>query len=385
MQINTLSLGKTNTRNIKNLSPFNLISENQISFPVERWEYINTFLLNTSCCIVKQDSTIIIEFDNESLPSEYYEEELPFGNSKTKIAVQQFSQNELMKQQLHNASLFSFNFEEWYAGLSALKVKTKLGKQYQILPDVCFIPLKSNQITFLRRCIKKKLWYVSNYNDEEKEFISQIENKINQMIQLFNQSNQYENGFFVRMSGHSPKDVNKSLNVHSGEDVMDILLRSDRIVIDLEILRKFLYCNKYQNIILIPWNTKMKTEMEFRCFVYNGNLTAISQYEYTECFEFLQQCENLEIILNSIQLFFNQISNGVRFYSYVFDVFLYKDETDDDWFVNLIELNPFFGDLSSGSCLFDWEDDSNILCSTSNKTTLRVKKNEKEILEITSN
>jgi len=55
--------------------------------------------------------------------------------------------------------------------------------------------------------------------------------------------------------------------------------------------------------------------------------------------------------------FHEQIKLFVPYQSYVFDVF-FNPETNRMY---MIECNPFFGDLTSGSCLFDWIKDHQLI------------------------
>ena len=99
---------------------------------------------------------------------------------------------------------------------------------------------------------------------------------------------------------------------------------------------------------------------EFRVFVYNNHITAISvQFLYTENKLFSKK-NNEEIItlVKDINNFFN---NNIKdkLYSmvnYTFDLVLLDDST-----FYFIELNSFGKDYSAGSALFHWINDSEII------------------------
>ena len=372
----------TNTKNLPQFCPYKIVDKEIIEMDLDRWEYVYSFILDIGICSFRQNRKVKLIVEENSLPLELEEQEAPFGKSKSNVAVQKLSTAEYLIQQLRIASLWSFNFEEWYPGVASVSSVTNITlREYNIIPDVCFIPLNAEKITFIRRCLKKKLWYVSPFSSEEKERIEELERYITERMTRF--SNGKFDEFFFRMSGHSPKDVPLSLKVKDGKDVMNLMLRSGRILIDLDMLRKFLIRAKYQNIILLPWNSNMNSEMEFRCFVYEGVLTAISQYEYAQVYESLQNHEFLKTISESITFFHKKISSSIKFNSYVFDVFLSPviKESKKEYFVYLIELNPFSGDLSSGSCLFDWEDDKNIILNSKTKNPIvRIRVDEKTAL-----
>jgi len=93
-----------------------------------------------------------------------------------------------------------------------------------------------------------------------------------------------ENGYFLRMSGHSPKDVPKPLRVFNVDDMIDLVVRSERVLLDLEFISQFWYPGKSLNFILLPWIV-IESFLEFRCFVKLKKLNCISQYNFTESFE----------------------------------------------------------------------------------------------------
>jgi hypothetical protein len=90
-----------------------------------------------------------------------------------------------------------------------------------------------------------------------------------------------------------------------------------------------------------------------------------------DIFDELQSPKILWSVREAILNFHENTCATVPYASYVVDYFLEKieisqaSESSDsgDFFfrVHVIECNPFGGDLSSGSCLFDWEADRNLL------------------------
>lgn len=100
-------------------------------------------------------------------------------------------------------------------------------------------------------------------------------------------------------------------------------------------------------------------EKEFRCFVSNGKLTAVSQYDYDCFFPRLQNQEFCTAIVTSINDFVVRYALTVfkAYQSMVMDVLV--DLEDDNFGVTLIELNPF-DDMTDGA-LFHWSKDANII------------------------
>lgn len=102
------------------------------------------------------------------------------------------------------------------------------------------------------------------------------------------------------------------------------------------------------------WIDNLKAEEEFRGFVYNNKLTALSQYCYYQYFKNLaNEKERYEALLLK---FFNSLpANLFGKENFIID-FAVDLENDRVW---IIEINPFFKDTSG--CLFDWGKDKQIL------------------------
>ena len=94
-----------------------------------------------------------------------------------------------------------------------------------------------------------------------------------------------------------------------------------------------------------------------------GRLTAISQYHCFSVFASLQRGGALERIRDAICAFHERVRGCFDVASYVFDVVVLGglDDLSGPLSVQLIELNPFGAAMSSGSVLFNWEKDSDLL------------------------
>lgn len=200
----------------------------------------------------------------------------------------------------------------------------------------------------------------------------------------------------------------KSLLVNNGNDAMSLLLTSRRIFDDLQCVInidkfpfKYLYFEKimhrYRNIndnmnivefksnenikdnfsicdvkiAIRKFETDLKMDHEFRCFVYNGQMTAISQYNHYCYFSYLNENKNkLNEYKNCIIKYWsNKIKPVIKHDKYVIDIAIldkcdqnltrYGNDCDSKYDCVVIELNPFVD--TTGSCLFDWKKDENIL------------------------
>lgn len=105
------------------------------------------------------------------------------------------------------------------------------------------------------------------------------------------------------------------------------------------------------SIVFIPWNKNLNPSREFRVFVYNGKITAISQQLWFKKVGLTE--EKYKPIVDSIIDWFNKTL--LPYKNAVLDVWC------DEITTHLIELNPFFAWSSSGSSLFHWINDYKLL------------------------
>uniref|UniRef100_A0A7N8YM37 Translation initiation factor eIF2 assembly protein n=1 Tax=Mastacembelus armatus TaxID=205130 RepID=A0A7N8YM37_9TELE len=142
---------------------------------------------------------------------------------------------------------------------------------------------------------------------------------------------------FPKLNWSAPRDanwiaLNSSLQCHSLSDIFLLFKSSDFITHDLT-------QPKWSE--LIPGG-------EFRCFVKENKLIAISQRDYTQFYQHILKQE--EQTCQAIQEFFSQhIQYNFLDEDFVFDV--YRDSQGRVW---LIDLNPF-GEVTD-SLLFTWEE-----------------------------
>ncbi|KAH3762655.1 hypothetical protein Pelo_5504 [Pelomyxa schiedti] len=311
------------------------------------------------------------------------------------------------------AALWAYDYNWWFDALCSCRVTDELGGVHSPFIDMpAVIPLAPSELKLLRVLIKKRLWYMgSKQTEQEISAMASLRARVDNALEGI-KSHSRCSEFFLKLSSHSPKDVPKPLRVKSADEIFDILLRSDRILTDLELLRGFAYSAKFMSIVLIPWdNTHFPSPLEFRCFVYNKKLTAISQYEWSRVIPQLQDDQTCQKVKSSILHMHAQLQQHVPYPSYVMDIVLLPlqpptvehtteaspatcaqpapestaESSSSSGFSGvfqprLIELNPFFPDLSSGSCLFDWDTDLPTLMPpptidsrTASKTVLRVR------------
>ena len=107
-------------------------------------------------------------------------------------------------------------------------------------------------------------------------------------------------------------------------------------------------------IVIREWIENLKAEEEFRGFVYNNKLTAISQYCYYQYFkDLVKEKDRYEALLLK---FFKSLPDNLFGKEHFVIDFAVDLENERVW---IIEINPFFKDTSG--CLFDWGKDKQIL------------------------
>lgn len=152
---------------------------------------------------------------------------------------------------------------------------------------------------------------------------------------------------FVRLSSLSPKFFEP---VQTKEEVLLVLTESERTREDLE--NSTLFLRKYFDF---PKNK------EFRLFIRNGKLRAISKYDPEE------NCGlSEEEVRKQVTRWFRCLclEGLLSFEDCTLDIVIWKEKKDLSLFddgIFLIEYNSYGEDSVSGSCLFDWEKDWEIL------------------------
>ncbi|XP_071082456.1 translation initiation factor eIF2 assembly protein-like [Haliotis cracherodii] len=168
---------------------------------------------------------------------------------------------------------------------------------------------------------------------------------------------------FPKLNWSAPRDAtwisfDKTLKCTCPSDVYLLLKSSDFIAHDLS--QPFLHCSdcdlemaradvKY-DLILRRWQD-LQPGMEFRCFVRNKKLIAISQRHHIQYYAFLETQKD-EIISDIQAFFYHMISNKFPDESYVFDVY-----RKDKGHLTLVDFNPF-GEVTD-ALLFTWEELAN--------------------------
>jgi hypothetical protein len=291
---------------------------------------------------------------------------------------------------LENRVVFGeFRVEDWYSLIEPLTFPTQ------------FVNLTIGQLLAMKNFYEATYRHATQVKDISKIFsqddqnaLNQLENNIQTVMDSWNHGNNTGIKFFVRLSTRSPKDscvqspnfkkiltqqldllgkenepravirtLNTSLQVTNAKDAMHLLLSSHRVYYDLS--RSLLQLDEKlkksenkellmpdQRIIVRIFHEIEAPEFEFRVFVVNKKVTAITQY-FKSCYLGEQLEKKKDMIQQRIFDLSSQVCEKVK-KDHVLDIAVDINSEKLDAFV--IELNPF--SKQAAACLFHWDDES---------------------------
>ncbi|KAJ3447995.1 cell division cycle protein 123 [Anaeramoeba flamelloides] len=145
----------------------------------------------------------------------------------------------------------------------------------------------------------------------------------------------------------------ESMSISSCKEALDVFSYSYRIVSDLK--RSLTFEDLYDQQIIVRQFLDWDIKYEFRGWVTNGKLNALSQY-YSNCF--FDYGEEINAIKEKITNFVDQnLQESLK----MFPKAVVDFGIDQDKNVFVVELNPFSS--LTGCCLFEWEKDQKTLTS----------------------
>ncbi len=150
------------------------------------------------------------------------------------------------------------------------------------------------------------------------------------------------------------KAMNKAMKIQNGKQALQLLLNSERMSTDISKNLSFGEDHFHSKLIIREWDDNIveNPQLEFRCFVHEGKLNAVTQY-FSDTY-FSPILKNKQQIEERIKTFFNQTAAHIIPHpSYVLDLFV----LDED--IKIIEINPFH--IGAGAGKFSWAKDRQIL------------------------
>jgi len=246
-----------------------------------------------------------------------------------------------------------------------------------------FIPIPTEYIREIRENDRQHTKLTANMMYKLRNFYRYLQN-----TGYFSESN--DKWYFFKLAGMSSKttqfdpcnmittDIRKKcpykskiyghLTVSSPEEIIYLLCCSPRLYYSLALYE---HTNNLQtSICLREYNSELEDEdLDFRVFIYNRKVTAITQYKWNSIIEKLQNASLCVSIRARIIDFWDSFVHLFPQYpQVVMDVHLSSDLKD----VLIIEFNTFGLHQRCGGGLFSWLNDYEILYNVRDYTELRI-------------
>lgn len=187
--------------------------------------------------------------------------------------------------------------------------------------------------------------YFINY-DKNLNFI----NKLDDLIKDFNRS------AFVKLEHGSTKHNFDPYEITSGEELFEQICASNACLNQLKARHK-----KEHYIFITKWDPDVSKGNELRVFIDNNVVSGISQQYIHSVYPFMTSCVSRmpEVIFESVQKLWNDISPKLEYLTCVLDVSVYL--RDDEYVCKLIEINGYGRWGPAGSSLYEWERDDPLM------------------------
>eukprot|EP00927_Polykrikos_kofoidii_P060298 TRINITY_DN5530_c1_g1_i1.p1 TRINITY_DN5530_c1_g1~~TRINITY_DN5530_c1_g1_i1.p1 ORF type:complete len:480 (-),score=85.16 TRINITY_DN5530_c1_g1_i1:35-1474(-) len=273
-------------------------------------------------------------------------------------------------RQLAFAEASAYNLERWYEALQEHTAATTT------------VPLEEADLTMMQKL--HAAWHASHGHSVD-DVTLRTHAAFEQRLQEAGWGDTKHAGSrrFVKTSMRSPKDGVRvehaphtppherlqreveACAVDSGAAALELLIASKRVMSDIGHFRRYRAqgaSNEF-NVVLRTWDDAVAGTVEWRCFVADGRLTAISQYHcYTALPEIVHaSAEELRATRDRLVAFHRRVhgavEESVRVPSYVLDVAT-PVSGDQMTPVRLVEVNPLH---TSGGALFTWRHDTDVL------------------------
>ncbi|KAF7190584.1 hypothetical protein HII31_07743 [Pseudocercospora fuligena] len=183
-----------------------------------------------------------------------------------------------------------------------------------------------------------------------------------------------ETGYFVRLSESSPKDVDDGnlQPVHSVAGALQKLVCSKRAVQALLSIYQSDDRTTDNELYFFPYHAGLDRLSEWRCYIHNSEVVAISQSRFYQPYHEDVSDHALQNMVVQARRLWQEISTELPFTACALDI--YAEVHKQDFAVSLIEINPYYPHVGSGSLLFHWLDDADILLAHElrNKTIVRL-------------
>ena len=287
----------------------------------------------------------------------------------------------------------SFDIEAWYEPLKDITFPTEyVALQYeeaQILHSMCEDVMQLNKTIAITQDIDTKNKLLQQVKNMDISKLSDLCQRIDAVINKWKPSDEEKNnddfGVFVKLSSRSAKDATDAeerlqslftkyceqnqakddndrvrellkaathcMKVSSAKQVISMFIHSERIHHDIGSALKYGKEKFTENVVIRKW-IPIDIDMEFRGFVYNNQLNALSQYNHFIYFQRLTEMKQ-EIQKRILSFFEQKVKDKLKEYEgYIVDFAICGQQLDT---ILIIELNPFMDSTDPG--LFSWKNE----------------------------
>lgn len=187
--------------------------------------------------------------------------------------------------------------------------------------------------------------------------------------------------YFARLDACSPKDAPQGVGPFTtGREVAIALASSPRCVSALQdaLSEAGETCDddsKVTSLVLVPWDSSITLENEFRVFISEKSVVAVSQYDWAHDHGWGTGDKEALLIKGTAAIVkrYDAERNRLPFSSCVMDVHLCMPDTEDgEVGVQVLEFDPFGPHMGSGSALFHWVRDFDQLHGNTQRVVVRV-------------
>lgn len=160
------------------------------------------------------------------------------------------------------------------------------------------------------------------------------------------------------------KAMNKAMGVRTGAQALKLLTVSDRVAEDLSKNESFDDALFFSKLVVREFDPRVaeNPHLEFRSFVYDRNLNAISQYFSNILFDEFRDFHFRELVQNRIRNFYETVKDKLPYSSCVIDFFAGfgddENNNNNEGKTRIIEVNPFHN--GAGACNFSWAKDRQV-------------------------
>lgn len=213
---------------------------------------------------------------------------------------------------------------------------------------VCVLPLTEHDVATLTQKTRAGVITGRPLTESDLEdFGEKLRNRIDEFIRRHQ-----ETGIFIRTNHKSAKNDTKLRPLFSVRDALEQLTHSRDILRVLETRRED------QAIVMLPWEPRISTKNEFRVFVNDRQVRAISQQRWFSPVG-LKTSDAVDAARGIVR-FYDENFGEIEWPDVVLDVWCDLDP-EGGCRCHLIEINPGGRWASSGSSLFHWIRDDSIL------------------------